>query len=234
MGRPLRVIAGNLIYHVLNRANGRIKIFQKAGDYDAFERTMAAARERFDMRILAYCLMPNHWHFVLWPRKDHDLSQFVGWLSLTFTQRWHAHRKSAGTGHLFQGRFKSFPVQTDEHLLTVLRYVEGNPVRAGLVTQGQEWRWSSGWRREHDDTILTRWPIAAVRDWGKWVDKALTDKELERLRLSVNRGRPFGSEVWMKRTATSLGLEATLRARGRPRKITITKKVPDTFLRNRG
>jgi putative transposase len=166
--------------------------------------------------------MPNHWHLVLWPRKDHDLSNFVGWLTLTFTQRWHAHRNSAGTGHLFQGRFKSFPVQTDEHLLTVLRYVEGNPVRAGLVTAAQEWRWSSQWRREHrqerDEVLLTQWPLPPVRDWAKWVNQAQTDKELENLRLSVNRSRPYGKEVWIKRTAIDLGLETTLRRRGRPKK----------------
>jgi putative transposase len=211
-----------MIYHVLNRANGRMKIFEKAGDYEAFERTMAQARERFDMRVLAYCLMPNHWHVVLWPRKDHDLSNFVGWLTLTFTQRWHAHRNSAGTGHLFQGRFKSFPVQTDEHLLTVLRYVEGNPVRAGLVSTAQEWRWSSQWRREHrqkrDEALLTQWPLPPIRDWAKWVNQAQTDKELESLRLSVNRGRPYGNEVWIKRTAVALGLETSLRPRGRPKK----------------
>jgi putative transposase len=222
MGRPRRVTAADLVYHALNRANGRIRIFEKAADYDAFERAMAEARERFDMRILAYCLMPNHWHLVLWPPKDEDLSHFVGWLTLTFTQRWHAHRKSAGSGHLFQGRFKSFPVQTDEHLLTVLRYVEGNPVRAGLVKRAQEWRWSSGWRREHtqerDDALLAKWPLASLRDWAKWVNQAQTDKELESLRLSINRGRPYGSEVWMKRTAIALGLETTLRPRGRPRK----------------
>lgn len=223
MGRPLRVATGDLVYHVLNRANGRIKIFEHAADYQAFERVMAEAQERSEMRILAYCLMPNHWHLVLWPRKDKDLSHFVGWLTLTFTQRWHAHRRSAGTGHLFQGRFKSFPVQTDEHLLTVLRYVEGNPVRAGLATRAQEWRWSSGWRREHRqgrvDTLLTRWPVAAVPGWAECVDRALTDKELESLRLSANRGRPYGSEVWMNRTAMSLGLETTLRPRGRPTKM---------------
>ena len=200
-----------------------MKIFEKAADFHAFERAMAEARERFDMRILAYCLMPNHWHLVLWPHEDHDLSRFVGWLTLTFTQRWHAHRNSAGTGHLFQGRFKSFAVQTDEHLLMVLRYVEGNPVRAGLVTKSQDWQWSSGWRREHAEErahkLLTQWPLPPVRDWAKWMNTAQSDRELESLRLSVNRGRPYGSEVWVKRTASGLGLETTLKPRGRPRKL---------------
>jgi putative transposase len=118
MGRPLRAATGGLVYHVLNRANARLPIFEKSADFEAFERVLNEAHERLPMRILSFCLMPNHWHFVFWPKEDRDLSNFVGWLTLTHTQRWHANRASAGTGHLYQGRFKSFPVQTDEHFLT--------------------------------------------------------------------------------------------------------------------
>lgn len=128
---------GGLVYHVLNRANGRLPIFEKNEDYEAFERVLAQAVQRVDIRLLAYCVMPNHWHLVLWPRVDGDLSRFVGWLTLTHTQRWHAHRHTTGSGHLYQGRFKSFPVQTDEHFLAVCRYVERNPLRAGLVSRAE-------------------------------------------------------------------------------------------------
>ena len=123
-----------MVYHVLNRANARMPIFEKAEDYDAFERILDEAVRRVRMRLLAYCAMPNHWHMVVWPREDGDLSAFVGWLTLTHTQRWHAHRHSVGTGHVYQGRFKSFLVESDEHLWTVCRYVEGNALRAGLCT----------------------------------------------------------------------------------------------------
>jgi putative transposase len=133
MGRPLRVAPGGLVYHVLNRANGRMALFDDDGDYAAFERVLAQACERVSMRLLAYCVMPNHWHLVVWPQRDGDLSRFMNWLTLTHTQRWHTHRQTVGTGHLYQGRFKSFVVQTDEHLLTGCRYVEGNALRAGLV-----------------------------------------------------------------------------------------------------
>ena len=92
------------------------------------------------MRLLAYCVMPNHWHLVLWPREDGDLSTFVGWLTLTHTQRWHAHRHSVGSGHVYQGRFKSFLVESDEHLWTVCRYVERNAFRAGLCERAEQWR----------------------------------------------------------------------------------------------
>src|SRR5580658_3294321 len=91
--------------------------------------------------------MPNHWHLVLKPHEDRELSLFVGWLTLTHTQRWHAHRRDAGSGHVYQGRFKSFPVQADRHFLTVARYVERNPLRANLVASAADWRWSSLWVR---------------------------------------------------------------------------------------
>ena len=132
MGRPKRAADGGLIYHVLNRANARLPIFEKDGDYDAFERILADAVERTGTRLLAYCLMPNHWHLVILPIQDGELSRFTGWLTLTHTQRWHAHRHSTGQGHVYQGRFKSFPIQDDQHFLTVCRYVERNALRANL------------------------------------------------------------------------------------------------------
>ena len=109
MGRPKRATKGGQIYHVWNRANARMTIFEKDEDYEAFERIVMDAKERSEMRIVSYCLMPNHWHFVLWPVDDGDLSTFTGWMTLTHTQRWHAHRRTVGWGHLYQGRFKSFP-----------------------------------------------------------------------------------------------------------------------------
>ena len=99
-------------------------ILEDDGDYEAFEKALAQAVERTGTRLLAYCLMPNHWHLVVWPQQDGELSRFVGWLTLTHTQRWHAHRRSTGSGHVYQGYFKSFPIQEDEHFYAVTRYVE--------------------------------------------------------------------------------------------------------------
>lgn len=221
MGRPLRAAAGGVVYHVLNRANGRRVIFPRAGDYEAFERVLAEAHERLRMRTLAYCVMPNHWHLVVWPRDDGDLSRFLAWLTLTHTQRWHAHRRSAGSGHLYQGRFKSFPVQADEHFLTVCRYVERNPLRAQLVVRAEEWRWSSLWRRSRSlrqaTPWLVDWPLPEPRGWVDWVNEPQSAAELETLRGCVTRGQPYGSERWVHRIVHRLGLEGTLRPRGRPR-----------------
>lgn len=223
MGRLLRCAPGGYVYHVLNRANGRMTIFRKDGDYEAFERILAEALEHVPgMRLLAYCLMPNHWHLLVWPRHDGELSDFGHWLTLTHTQRWHAHYRNVGQGHLYQGRFKSFPVQEDDHFLTVGRYVERNALRACLCKKAEEWRWSSLWRRQQSDAAVRRmlsdWPIACPRTWLSFVNTPQTEKQLERLRQSVNRGQPYGEESWIERTAKRLNLQSTFRPRGRPRK----------------
>ena len=143
MGRRLRIDPGGIVYHVINRRVGRETIFADAPDYSAFEKVIEQACQRIPMRILAYCLMPNHWHLLLWPHADGDLRRFMQWLSVTHTHRWHAHRRSAGQGPLYQGRYRSFPVQDDAHVRTVARYVERNPLRARLVRQAENWQWCS-------------------------------------------------------------------------------------------
>jgi len=221
MPRRPRLAVGDLAYHVLNRRVGRLPLFEKPGDYAAFETILGEAAIRTRIRLAAYCLMPNHWHLLLWPRHDGELSEVLRWISVTHTQRWHAHRKTAGTGPVYQGRFKSFPVQTDEHFLTVVRYVERNAIRAKLVSRAEDWRWGSLWRRTQGDPELSAWlsdwPIERPRDWVARVNRPQTALELESLRLSVQRGRPFGEEAWVGRMTKRFGLESTVRPRGRPR-----------------
>lgn len=211
-----------MVYHALNRANARLTIFEDDEDYAAFERTLAEAVTRYDMQLPAYCVMPNHFHLVLWPRLDGELSLFMGWLTMTHTQRWHAHRHSAGTGHLYQGRFKSFPVQDDGHFLTLCRYVERNPLRAGLVERAEHWRWGSLWRRvaknSGDGPLLQSWPVDRPSDWVKRVNTALSGSEEEALRRAIRRGQPYGDGQWQVATAARLGLTSTLRPIGRPKK----------------
>jgi putative transposase len=222
MPRPRRAAEGGLIYHALNRANARATLFDTDEDYAAFERVLAQAVARHDMRLLAYCVMPNHFHLLLWPRADGDLSQFMRWLTVTHTQRWHAHHRTSGTGHLYQGRFKSFPVQSDEHFLTVCRYVERNALRANLVARAQDWRWCSLWARgakaDPDRPALTPWPIDRPRDWTVRVNRPFGPREEAAVLRSIRRGQPFGSGSWQAEVAARLGVESAFRPRGRPRK----------------
>jgi len=203
-----------------SRAVGRATVSHKDGDYAAFERVLRQAKDTAPTRLLAYCLMPNHFHLVLWPQQDGELSDFLHWLTLTHTMRWHAHYHSSGTGPLYQGRFKCFPVQEDDHLFIVCRYVEGNPLRAHLVLRAEGWPWSSLARRVQGRglDLLDGWPLPLPLGWLEHVNGVETAGELEALRRSVRRGSPFGAVTWQEETAQRLGLESTLKALSRPRK----------------
>ena len=229
MPRVNRQQPGGVVFHVLNRGNERNDLFADPGDYDAFLRVMAEAMRHHSVALLAYCLMSNHWHLVLRPEADGDLGRFMQRLTVTHVRRWREYRHSVGLGHLYQGIYKSFPVQDDGHFLAVCRYVERNALRAGLVPPGtaQDWRWSSLWQRGQalprgavgaDWPSLTAWPVDQPRNWLQRVNQAESDAELDALRTSVRRGRPFGSAPWTLATAQRLGLANTLHPRGRPQK----------------
>ncbi|KIX15283.1 REP-associated tyrosine transposase [Dethiosulfatarculus sandiegensis] len=222
MPRPLRASKGGVVYHVINRANARTTIFENESDYQALEKVIGEAHERRPIRIIDYCIMPNHWHMVLWPEQDGDLSAFLGWLTMTHTQRWHANHGTTGSGHLYQGRFKSFPVQTDRHYYTVGRYVVRNPVRAGLVDRAEKWPWSSVGLKQSVNSktagLLSDGPLERPIEWLEFVNQPETDSDLASLRESIQRGRPFGEMDWLKRVVKDFGMESTLGPRGRPRK----------------
>jgi len=221
MPRQPRKAPGGLVYHVLNRANGRLRLFKKPEDYLAFQHVLQLAHERVPIRILDWCLMPNHWHFVLYPRRDGELTAFMRWLTLTHAQRWkHAHA-AVGHGHLYQGRFKSFPIEQDEHLLTVLRYVQRNPLRAKLVRHAQDWRWGSCHVRQdrlHElNPLLSGWPVPQPARWLQIVNEPQSQQEETTVKESIKRNRPAGSEQWVRKVARQLDLEYSLRPRGRPK-----------------
>ncbi len=222
MGRIPRVDIGEIVYHVINRANARLPLFEKNEDYQLFEDLLAEAVKKFDMRILAFCIMPNHWHLVLYSKNDGDISKFMQWLTLTHTQRWHTIHNTIGYGHLYQGRYKSFPVQTGEYLLQLFRYVERNAMRATLVKNAENWKWSSLYTREKGNkkqkNILSKWPIEIPHDYVTFVNKPQTNSEIEALRCSVNKGKPYGKERWTNRMIDQFNLKLTLRKRGRPTK----------------
>lgn len=208
---PRGQVAGHA-YHVLNRGNGGATVFHKDGGYTAFLHLLASAKSKFPVKVLGFCLMPNPFHLVVQPATDASLSSFMQWWMTSHVRRYHKHYQSHG--HVWQGRFKSFPIQADGHLLTVLRYVCRNPVRAGLATTVMDWPWSS-LRWSHLSDLL---PLEVPSAWLEWIDRPLFDHELATLRTCVNRQRPFGSEEWQVTMAASHGLESTLRKRGRPPK----------------
>jgi putative transposase len=217
MPRTARASVGGVIYHAMNRGNRREDVFHKPADYDAFVEAMADAKRRLPVDVFGYCLMPNHFHLVLRPHGDGDLGRWMRWLLTTHALRY--HRQYETSGHVWEGRYKAFPIQGDDHLATVLRYVEGNPVRAELVARAEHWKWSSlpGWLGT--DPLLWRGP-PPPRDagWLARVNKPLSVSDLQRVRESVVRERPFGTEDWTRETARDMGLESTLRGRGRPKK----------------
>jgi putative transposase len=193
-------------------------------DYEAFTRIMIEAQRLYPLRILAWCLMRNHWHFVVWPQEKGEVTAHFRWLAHTHAMRWHVAHNTVGRGPLYQGRFKSFPVEEDEHLLVLCRYVERNALTAGVVQRAENWRWSSLWARCHSGeklqaTILCDWPVARPRNWVALVNEPMTEKEVEKIRVCIARNRPYGKEAWQEAQARHLGLLHTLRGEGRRKAI---------------
>jgi putative transposase len=223
MPRPPRITEPGLAYHILNRRVMRLPIFRKQRDYAAFETVLGQSLVRPDApQLMAYCLMPNHWHLVVLATRRTNLSTWVQWLTVTHTHRWHAHHHTAGQGPLYQGRFKCFPIQQDEHFLTVCRYVEANACRARLSKRAEDWPWCSLQTRRvaraEARPALGEWPVDRPRDWLAQVNRGMDDERVQSVRQCIAKGTPLGDPGWKTRIARRLGLELTLRPRGRPRK----------------
>jgi putative transposase len=209
--------AGGLVLHVLNRSAKRTQLFFNDEDYSAFEEILGRALARTPTRLLCYCLMPNHWHLVMWPIGN-ELPAFMHWLGTTHAKHWHETHGTNGTGHVYQSRYRAIPVQTETHLISLLRYVERNPLRASLVDRAEQWRWSSLWRRcqLREDTLLSEWPVAAPANWIEIVNSPQTVAEIEAIQKAVRSNRPLGNADWEPATVSRLQMAA--RPPGRPRK----------------
>lgn len=222
MARQARHAPGGYVYHVINRSAARFPMLKTEKDHLAFEETLAEALRKHPTRLLAWCAMDNHWHFAVWPRHDGELSAFFRWLTLTHAMRWRVAHHSVGYGPLYQGRFKSFPIQQDHALTLICRYMERNAKSAGLVDQAEDWRWGSLYVRERgtesQKALLSPWPIAMPADWKRIVNSVMTPRELERIEKSMARGIPFGDPKWVQQTVKRLGLQHTMRREGRPQK----------------
>ena len=220
MPRRARVVAGGVCYHVINRANQRTRIFHCADDYRYFVLAMARVQERLPVEIFSACIMPNHVHLVVRPRGDDDLPHWMQRLMTTHV-RWH-HQRHETTGRLWQDRYKAFPIEQDRHLVTVMRYVERNAARAGLVRKAEDWPWSSlAWTGGVEQALLSRAPVILPRNWCAFVNMPLSTAELDAIRTCVNRQRPYGSDSWVQDTARRYDLGSTLTPRGRPHKIVL-------------
>jgi len=216
MSRTARASVGNICYHVINRGNAGTTVFRKQADYVRFTEMVYQACERLPLRVVCWCLMPNHFHLVLWPHEDGDLSRWMQWLMTCHVRRYHRHYNSSG--HIWQGRFKAFPIQQDAHYLTVLRYVESNPLRAALVKRAEQWEWSSlhVLMNRSNDPLLSDGPVERPENWLSIVNQPQPQAELEVVRHCLNRGSPFGDNLWVRKSAAKLGLQSTLNPRGRP------------------
>jgi putative transposase len=226
MPRPLRPIDDGLVYHVINRGNNRQNVFRKESDYRAFLESLADLKERRPFELYGYCLMRNHFHLLIRPRGA-TISRIVQSLLVSHTLRYHKHHRSGG--HVWQGRFKSPVIQDDEHLLTVLRYIEANPLRAKLVRDAKAYAWSSyrlhglGEANELIAPLVTYeelspYPAVRQRKWAEKVHTPLDGRAEAAVRRSVETGLPYGERAWVEKLAKRLGLELTTRPRGRPRK----------------
>jgi len=232
MPRPLRPIDDGLIYHVINRGNNRQDVFHKAEDFAAFLEALGDLKARKPFALFGYCLLNNHFHLLIQPQET-SISRIMQSLLVSHTQRYHKHYRSGG--HVWQGRFKSPVIQNDEHLLTVLRYIEANPLRAGLVKRAADYQWSSyaahgeGAPNPLLDTLVTYeqlapYPKARRRKWAEMVHAPIEEATLTAIRRSNATGLPYGTQPWVKRLAKKLDLDLTIRPRGRPRKAAKRRK----------
>jgi len=236
MPRIARVAPGGIVQHAMNRAVARKRLFRSSADYEAFVNLLAEGTRRVPgVRLLGYCLMPDHWHLLVLPAKAGELSHFIRWISTMHVRRMR-QRAGAASGDIYQSRFRNFPVRPDAHLLALLRFIESNPRRDKLVRKSEQWRWSSlrGTKSPDGRALLSTLPVRRPANWGKIVDAPLEEDLEKQILEAVKRGRPFGDPAWVARTASRLGLEFTIRPHGRPRRSPPAEKKPRGKKRRRG
>jgi putative transposase len=192
-------------------------------DYADFVDAVRAASEALGVAVLGYCLMPDHFHLVVLPKKDGDLSRFMLRVVAAHVRHYRLRYRAETGDKLYASRFRSFPVQKDSHLLDVLRFVESNPARSNAVKRANQWEWSSLATRGTRDTFIDSSLVKIPAGWERSVTQPM-DGELETLRTCLFRGRPYGDATWTRRTADRLGLGSSLHPIGRPRKMVAKKK----------
>ena len=221
MPRQPRIAPGGLVYHVSNRSPGRTLLFRQEADFETFAQVLIDAQQYLPTRILSYCLLPNQWQFVVWPRKEGELSDFFRWLAHTHAMRRRAAIHRPAGIPLYRARFRNFPIQRSEPLLTVCRYVESLPRIVGLSRRAEQWRWGSLGVRQRGSkeakAVLSEWPVERPADWVSQVNRPMSPEQIKAVEVSIRRGRPFGSPAWVAQTVSRLHMEYTIRPQGRPR-----------------
>jgi putative transposase len=236
MGRPPRPIEDGFVYHAVTRGNNRQDVFHDDEDRLAFLDAVGKTGERYPFRLYGYCLMTDHVHLLMRPEDGVPISRIMQSLLVAHTRRY--HKKRGGAGHVWQGRFKSPVIGGDEHLWSVLRYIEANPLRARIVADLADFRWSSyqshglgrpderladlpGW----DDPGAT--PAVRRSRWRRKVLAAMPEEELSAIRDSLRSGLPLAEPSWLTAHAARLGLPAERRPPGRPRRVEPAKPLID-------
>lgn len=192
MARRPRVLPANSVVHVVNRGNERRRLFDRPSDYDDFLEILDRALERCPTRILAYALMPNHWHMVLWPDTARDLTRFLHYATALHAATMRRYTGTIGAGHVYQGRFRTTMVERDLHYWLTLRYVEANPLRAGFVREAADWPWTSLAERLGEPCRIVDGPLpmppASV--WRQLVNAAASSSSGAHGQPTTRQGRP--------------------------------------------
>ena len=218
MPRDARVVCAGVPYHVTQRGNYRQDIFEEEEDREKYMEFFMMYLEKFEVKLYAWCLMSNHVHFIVEPSTEDGLANLFRFAHMRYSQYF--NRKKGASGHLFQGRFHSSPLDAD-HLYEALRYVELNPLRAGIVSRVDGYKWSSM------KTHLTgkgKYPLSSVNkyleihDWKEYLKEKADEEILKTLRSRAKTNRPAGDAKFIKKIEKLTGRTLTFNKKGRPKK----------------
>ena len=223
MPRLPRTVFANLPHHIAQRGSNREDVFFTDEDREAYLSWLKEYSDKHQVEILAYCLMTNHIHLVAVPATEDGLQRVLKPLHMRYAQR--INRERGWKGHLWQGRFFSSPLD-DAYLWAAVRYVERNPVRAGMVKRAENYRWSSAAAHcgKEIDSLITlksssNKKILSIDDWSAWLAEGDEKEEIQTLRKNIEKGLPCGTEGFIKRLGKLVGRELEYRPQGRPRKV---------------
>ncbi len=217
MPRAQRIVIPDIPHHVTQRGNRQQDIFHSDADWAMYKELLIDACIRHATTCLGWCLMTNHVHLILQPSTPDGLRAVLASVHTAYTQRLNI--RMGLSGHVFQGRFASYPMDT-RHLMAALRYVENNPVKAGMVAAAAEWRWSSARARvlRQPDGLTQLGEVdAAYPDWKAVLEDGYAQPAIdEHIEAALRSGMPQGDEAWVASTCGALGLQVRTTKRGRP------------------